>query len=125
MPKKSATTTTYSYSLRGIKEVFATVLDVDVDDITVTYKLAEKASTSRYVDPRDNNNYTLVIAVGGDGTMLEAMRLAHKFNATATGINLGNIGFLTDFQNDVYLTTSIQHAIHADDLPMEERVVLA
>jgi len=63
MPKKSATTTTYSYSLRGIKEVFATVLDVDVDDITVTYKLAEKASTSRYVDPRDNNNYTVVTGV--------------------------------------------------------------
>lgn len=39
---------------------------------------------------------TLVIAVGGDGTMLEAMRLAQPVGALAIGINLGNVGFLTD-----------------------------
>jgi NAD+ kinase len=40
---------------------------------------------------------TLVIAVGGDGTMLAAMRLAAEHKAIATGINLGKVGFLTDF----------------------------
>ena len=43
---------------------------------------------------------TLIVAVGGDGTMLEAMRLAALHGAVATGINLGNVGFLTDFTYD-------------------------
>jgi len=38
----------------------------------------------------------LIIAIGGDGTMLEAMRLAVSKDATAVGVNLGRIGFLTD-----------------------------
>ncbi len=40
---------------------------------------------------------TLIVAVGGDGTMLEAMRLSAKYDAVCFGINLGRIGFLTDF----------------------------
>lgn len=43
------------------------------------------------------NEKTLVIAVGGDGTMLEALRIAVKHGSAATGVNLGRIGFLTDF----------------------------
>ncbi|TFG95765.1 NAD(+)/NADH kinase [Candidatus Thorarchaeota archaeon] len=40
---------------------------------------------------------TLIVAVGGDGTMLGAMRIAAKHNSVAMGVNLGRIGFLTDF----------------------------
>lgn len=43
---------------------------------------------------------TVIIAVGGDGTMLEAMRLAHRLGAYVMGVNLGKVGFLTDFAND-------------------------
>ncbi len=43
------------------------------------------------------NQKTLIIAVGGDGTMLEAMRIAARTNAVAMGVNLGRVGFLTDF----------------------------
>lgn len=39
---------------------------------------------------------SLVIAVGGDGTMLEAMLVSAEYNAVAVGINLGKVGFLTD-----------------------------
>lgn len=60
MPKKSVATTTYSYTLREIKELFAKELKVDIENVTVTYKLVEKEDTSRYADPRDNNNYTVV-----------------------------------------------------------------
>lgn len=40
---------------------------------------------------------TLIVAVGGDGTMLEAMRRAAQCDATALGVNLGRVGFLSDF----------------------------
>lgn len=49
------------------------------------------------VVPRDQIlGHTLIIAVGGDGTMLEAMRLAALCDATALGVNLGRVGFLSD-----------------------------
>lgn len=42
------------------------------------------------------NKETIVIAVGGDGTMIEAMKIALRYDAFCVGVNLGNVGFLTD-----------------------------
>ena len=39
---------------------------------------------------------TLIVAVGGDGTMLEALRRSAASGAVALGVNLGNVGFLTE-----------------------------
>jgi len=47
------------------------------------------------------NEQSLVIAVGGDGTMLEAMRMAALMNTIVMGVNLGKVGFLTDFTVDI------------------------
>ena len=41
---------------------------------------------------------TLIVPVGGDGTVLHATKLAANFNAPILGINLGNVGFLTDLE---------------------------
>lgn len=48
----------------------------------------------------DIQNDTLVVAIGGDGTMLEAMRRAVQMDATTIGINVGRVGFLTDINLD-------------------------
>jgi len=37
---------------------------------------------------------TLVVSLGGDGTFLEAARLAHQFGARVLAVNLGRLGFL-------------------------------
>lgn len=69
---------------------------------------------------------TLVIAVGGDGTMLEAMRLAAHADATAIGVNLGRIGFLTDVSAHQHLTHAIAAAIlRLTDTFIEERMLLS
>ncbi len=39
-----------------------------------------------------------VISLGGDGTFLKASRLAIKIGASVFGVNLGNLGFLTDVE---------------------------
>jgi NAD+ kinase len=44
------------------------------------------------VDEIDN----VVIVLGGDGTFLSAARYIHHKNCPITGINLGNLGFLTE-----------------------------
>ena len=41
-------------------------------------------------------NNDLIISIGGDGTMLQSAKLAHKLNIPITGINKGRLGFLTD-----------------------------
>jgi len=38
----------------------------------------------------------LVVSIGGDGTMLYAMRIAARTGAKVIGINLGKLGFLAD-----------------------------
>ena len=42
------------------------------------------------------NNRDLVIAIGGDGTLLRAAKLSFPSKASVLGINLGRLGFLTD-----------------------------
>jgi len=66
---------------------------------------------------------TLVVAVGGDGTMLEAMRIAQKHDGLAVGINLGNVGFLTDFGNNAEDINDLIYLFANQDLfPVENRI---
>ena len=41
-----------------------------------------------------------MVAIGGDGTMLSAARMALGTDIPLLGINTGRIGFLTDFTSD-------------------------
>src|SRR3974377_1993379 len=38
----------------------------------------------------------LVVSLGGDGTMLRAMRLTDRQRASVLGVNLGKLGFLAE-----------------------------
>lgn len=79
----------------------------------------------KVVGPSDVQSSTLVVAVGGDGTMLEAMRVAARSNATAIGVNLGRIGFLTDISVQEHLTHAIAAALlRLTDTFIEERTLL-
>ncbi len=44
----------------------------------------------------DNDNPDLVVALGGDGTVLRAAQVAHRADALLIGINLGSLGYLTE-----------------------------
>lgn len=91
--------------------------------------VAEKRQLFTYIDPKRVNENTLVVAIGGDGTMLGAMRIAAQCHAVAMGINLGRIGFLTDFSG--WVGQSIAEAAFEDVLeyaniiyPIEERLMI-
>lgn len=68
--------------------------DVMVDRVAIN--VAWVANHERIPPTSVPTSKTLIVAIGGDGTMLEAMRVAQPVSAYAIGINLGNVGFLTD-----------------------------
>ena len=55
----------------------------------------------------------LVVALGGDGTMLGAMRTVAGTSIPVLGVNYGNLGFLVEVEPDE-LTTAIERIIAAD-----------
>jgi NAD+ kinase len=64
----------------------------------------------------------LVIAVGGDGTMLYAGGLTRENDIPLLGINRGRLGFLADVTTDDMLT-SVDHIL-AGDYTIESRLML-
>lgn len=49
---------------------------------------------------KDTTKPEIVIALGGDGTILEAARKYHELDSIILGLNLGKVGFLASVRND-------------------------
>jgi NAD+ kinase len=65
----------------------------------------------------------LVIAVGGDGTLLHAARLVARHGVPLLGVNRGRVGFLTDVMPQDMLA-SVDQALRGE-LEVDERPLLA
>ena len=46
------------------------------------------------------SNSDVIVAIGGDGTVLEAVRYALPNDAPVVGINVGRVGFLAEAEAD-------------------------
>src|SRR5246127_1619361 len=64
----------------------------------------------------------LLVSLGGDGTMLRAMRLADRQRAPVLGVNLGKLGFLAEV--DVPDLPDALSAIDARDYTVEPRLAV-
>ena len=64
----------------------------------------------------------LVIALGGDGTILRALQLAMTNHAAVLGINFGNVGFLADSGRDDL--AAALGTIARGEAQVEERIAL-
>jgi NAD+ kinase len=64
----------------------------------------------------------LLVSIGGDGTMLRAMRLADGQRAPVLGVNLGKLGFLAEV--DVPDLPAALSAINAQDYTVEPRLAV-
>ncbi|WP_136806272.1 NAD(+)/NADH kinase [Desulfosediminicola flagellatus] len=64
----------------------------------------------------------LLIVLGGDGTLLHIAEQAARYSIPVTGINLGNLGFLTEFSEDE--TVAALEGIIQGKMVMENRLML-
>jgi len=64
----------------------------------------------------------LIVSLGGDGTMLRAMRLADGHKAPVLGVNLGKLGFLAEV--DVPDLPAALSAIDRRDFTVEPRLAI-
>lgn len=73
-------------------------------------------------EDEDSTERTLHVAIGGDGTVIHAAKLALEYGAPVLGFNLGKVGFLADFEpNNVQSTL---HAAFEDMLAEDQRMVI-
>jgi len=70
----------------------------DLPDCAFACTATEAEAAARY-----GSNYDLVIALGGDGTLLHTARLANVIGAPILGMNFGHLGFLTNAVNESML----------------------
>ncbi len=92
------------YSSLDNKKVHAIISQVDevLSNLSIRVLLSKSINNNKYKKKKfysDNfivNNSDLVIAIGGDGTLLSASRKYGYEGVPILGINLGTIGFLTD-----------------------------
>jgi NAD+ kinase len=64
----------------------------------------------------------LVVSLGGDGTMLRAMRLTDRQHASVLGVNLGKLGFLAEI--DVPQLADALSAVDAGEYVIEPRLAV-
>jgi len=65
----------------------------------------------------------MVLAVGGDGTMLAAVQIALKSDIPVLGFNLGTIGFLAEAEPDQ--VESVVQRLMAGDFQLDERMTVS
>jgi NAD+ kinase len=85
---------------------------------------ASRGLTAAIVDPDQplSDGVDLVVGVGGDGTLLEAARLARPQDVPVIGVNLGTVGYLTTVAPD--RIDAMLDAIAEGSLGVEHRMTL-
>lgn len=89
---------------------------------TIVARIRNIAQAVKWEEVCEPKDAMLFIAVGGDGTMLHAMRMSKEFAEPAIGFNIGKIGFLAEFQPEEVEAAII--AITNGQFKLEERSIL-
>jgi NAD+ kinase len=93
-------------------------IDVLLDPTSATL-LGEQDGIQKTPSP---GNADVLLVLGGDGTMLNAARLAGERSIPILGVNMGGLGFLTEVRPE-NLYSSLDR-VFANDFVLDERLML-
>ena len=96
------------------REIQVLGIDTEIRRLACTAEAVTAAELRKRAD--------LLVSLGGDGTMLRAMRLADGQRAPVLGVNLGKLGFLAEV--DVPELPGALSAIDANEFTVEPRLAL-
>jgi NAD+ kinase len=96
------------------REIQVLGIDTEIRRLACTAEAVTAAELRQRAD--------LLVSLGGDGTMLRAMRLADGQRAPVLGVNLGKLGFLAEV--DVPELPGALTAIDANEFTVEPRLAL-
>ncbi|MDP4179191.1 MAG: NAD(+)/NADH kinase [Bacillota bacterium] len=74
------------------------------------------------LDKDENSKLDLVISLGGDGTILRTARKLVKYQIPILGVNIGNLGFLTEVESSEIINALIY--LNNGDFYVENRMML-
>jgi NAD+ kinase len=94
---------------KSLKDAGLSVLEVDSEQVEA-------------VNLGKESDLELVIALGGDGTILRGAELAHPHGCPVLGVNLGHVGFLAEAEREQL--TEVSKAVVARTWVVEERPLL-
>lgn len=94
--------------------------EIDVTDLPDSS--FSTCATADEIAQKFGSDYGLIVALGGDGTLLHTARLADALAAPILGINFGHLGFLTNTANDGIV--SLLADVFADEIIHETRMNL-
>jgi NAD+ kinase len=99
--------------------------NLDDPRVTEPFELLTKHLTAagiHWTTESEIEGCDLIIAIGGDGTMLYASRLARESGTPILGINRGRLGFLADVTPDEMIA-SVDHVL-AGEYSIDSRLLL-
>ncbi|HEY2428731.1 MAG TPA: NAD(+)/NADH kinase [Acidimicrobiales bacterium] len=73
-------------------------------------------------DDRLGEDVQFVVSIGGDGTMLRAVRLVSRAGTPVLGVNVGHLGYLTEVRPDNWRPALVR--VLAGDYLVQERMTL-
>lgn len=94
-----------SVLVQHLTKVGVDVLAADTNELDIDARRTDVSNLSGKAD--------LIIAIGGDGTMLYAARVAGDSDTPILGVNRGRLGFLADITPDEMLS-SVDHVLQGN-----------
>jgi NAD+ kinase len=110
-------------SADAVAAVLGWAAERDIEIFGIADEVARLDCAAVAVTPEElGRRSDLVVSLGGDGTMLRAMRLADRQRASVLGVNLGKLGFLAEV--DVPDLPGALSAIDSHQFTVEPRLAV-
>ncbi len=109
-------------SAEAIAKILAWAAGHGTEVVGVPEEVGRIGGAVSAVDPAELSGTDLLVSLGGDGTMLRAMRLSQPTGVPVLGVNLGRLGFLAEV--DVPDLPDALAAVDAGRYTVEARVAV-